>query len=400
MRFSSNISQQKNGHPCFLYVKETHLGNVRVVISDAKLIKDNGTAGAIDPADEFVPEVRSYTDIYPFGHPLPSRQFNSNSYRYGVVNGQEKDDEIAGSGNLYNAEFWEYDTRTARRWNIDPVFKEWESRYATFGGNPIICVDILGNDIGLVTSSTHKGKDKDKSAEESVNSFVQTFKEIFKGKVDVTTGAPKNDFGNETLITAITVKEGEKLNEQEQAAFDFYNGLITSENTTWVALEGCGAAGTDKGQFFAIRNDVENTEQNNNWWGKCGFNSKAEMVFNMQLISSLKNTGEASYTPGSIISLAFSLQKKDLASFRNMTGKSVEKVGYAPFNVGMFHNYASTIIKHTDGDVIKFQVNLTKSVRQSFPGYATYNWRWVQVDKEESELKVDKVGHDKAKAGK
>jgi len=28
------------------------------------------------------------------------------------------------------AEFWEYDPRIGRRWNINPVGKEWESPYA------------------------------------------------------------------------------------------------------------------------------------------------------------------------------------------------------------------------------------------------------------------------------
>jgi hypothetical protein len=44
------------------------------------------------------------------------RSFAGAAYRYGF-NGQEKDDEVCGSGNLNTAEFWEYDTRLGRRWN-------------------------------------------------------------------------------------------------------------------------------------------------------------------------------------------------------------------------------------------------------------------------------------------
>jgi hypothetical protein len=40
-------------------------------------------------------------------------------YRFGF-NGQEKVNEIAGVGNHNTAEFWEYDTRLGRRWNLDP----------------------------------------------------------------------------------------------------------------------------------------------------------------------------------------------------------------------------------------------------------------------------------------
>ena len=48
------------------------------------------------------------------------------NYRFGF-NGQEKDDEIFGStGTSYTAEFWQYDARIGRRWNVDPVDKPWE----------------------------------------------------------------------------------------------------------------------------------------------------------------------------------------------------------------------------------------------------------------------------------
>jgi hypothetical protein len=66
-------------------------------------------------------------------------------YRFGF-NGQMKDDEVAGVGNHNTAMFWEYDTRTGRRWNRDPVTHPDESSYSTFGGNPIRNSDINGDD--------------------------------------------------------------------------------------------------------------------------------------------------------------------------------------------------------------------------------------------------------------
>ncbi len=62
-------------------------------------------------------------------------------YRFSL-NGQEKDDEIYGKGNATSAEFWEYDGRLGRRWNVDPIFKAYESPYACFGNNPIWIVDF------------------------------------------------------------------------------------------------------------------------------------------------------------------------------------------------------------------------------------------------------------------
>jgi hypothetical protein len=64
-------------------------------------------------------------------------------------------------GNHNTALFWEYDTRLGRRWNIDPVKKEWESPYATFSSNPIWYSDILGNT--SVTSSPSSGSSSSSS---------------------------------------------------------------------------------------------------------------------------------------------------------------------------------------------------------------------------------------------
>lgn len=77
----------------------------------------------------------------------------SEGYRYGF-NGQEKDDEVAGKGNSYTAEFWQYDSRLGRRWNIDPVVKEFESPYATFANNPVSFRDPNGAD---TASNASKG---------------------------------------------------------------------------------------------------------------------------------------------------------------------------------------------------------------------------------------------------
>jgi hypothetical protein len=63
--------------------------------------------------------IHSAQDYLSFGALMQRRRFESEGYRYGF-NGQEKSDEIKGSGNSYTAEFWEYDPRLGRRWNMDP----------------------------------------------------------------------------------------------------------------------------------------------------------------------------------------------------------------------------------------------------------------------------------------
>ncbi len=77
---------------------------------------------------------------------MPGRQYSATTaYRYGF-NGQEKSTEIDPNGSSYTAEFWQYDARIVRRWNVDPVFKEYESPYAAFANNPIWITDVNGAD--------------------------------------------------------------------------------------------------------------------------------------------------------------------------------------------------------------------------------------------------------------
>jgi hypothetical protein len=58
------------------------------------------------------------------------------------MNGQEKDLEIFEGA--MTAEFWEYDTRLGRRWNLDPITYPWQSSYATFNNNPVYFSDPSG----------------------------------------------------------------------------------------------------------------------------------------------------------------------------------------------------------------------------------------------------------------
>jgi len=68
---------------------------------------------------------------------------DSNGYRFGF-NGMEKDDEIFKGA--YSAEYWEYDSRIGRRWNVDPLTAKypWQSPYACFNNNPLQFSDPNG----------------------------------------------------------------------------------------------------------------------------------------------------------------------------------------------------------------------------------------------------------------
>ena len=62
-------------------------------------------------------------------------------------NNQEHDDEIAGDGNSMTAEFWQYDARLGRRWNLDPITETDISHYACFANSPIYHYDLNGDKI-------------------------------------------------------------------------------------------------------------------------------------------------------------------------------------------------------------------------------------------------------------
>jgi len=149
------------------YKLSNHLGNVLSVISDNKLGIDN--VGGDFIADYYEPLVISESDYYPFGMAMKERSFSNEEYRFGF-NTQEKSTEIGED--TYTAEFWQYDSRTARRWNVDPVVKPHESSYAAFGNNPIWFVDINGAD-STTYITNDAGEEYDKEALEATAENAQ-----------------------------------------------------------------------------------------------------------------------------------------------------------------------------------------------------------------------------------
>ena len=127
-----------------------YLSSVRTAIIDATNLQSATYLSEGDPtALESIPA--SAVDYYPYGMPMHGRFVqDSGSYRYGF-NGQEKVDEILGDGNHNTAPFWEYDTRTGQRWNLDPVTVYSRSNYSTFGSNPTLYTDHKGDKIQSMT---------------------------------------------------------------------------------------------------------------------------------------------------------------------------------------------------------------------------------------------------------
>lgn len=84
---------------------------------------------------------------------MPERNGSPQLYRYSL-NGQEREHEITGTPSHSSTEYWMYDSRIGRRWEMDPVLKTSESLYATFSNNP-----ITNNDRNGLTATKYQDKD-------------------------------------------------------------------------------------------------------------------------------------------------------------------------------------------------------------------------------------------------
>jgi hypothetical protein len=134
-------------HNNFVYAAQFPIDIKRLCLNGEQEVF-NGTFYSITDGITPMPISKKYTtrgDYAVFGMQMPGRTFNSQESRFGF-NGMEKDDEIAGNGNTYTAENWEYDARTGIRWNVDPMAHTtpWYSPYSTFGDNPILNIDKEG----------------------------------------------------------------------------------------------------------------------------------------------------------------------------------------------------------------------------------------------------------------
>jgi RHS repeat-associated protein len=114
-------------------------------------------------------------NLYPFGAPMPGRQFNSSSYRYSYM-GKEKDDEVKGNGNSYDFGARIYDPRIGRWLSVDPLAKQapgW-SPYRAFFDNPNYWGDLDGKIEWPLAGTSAKNKRDLNSGESTANVVLRT----------------------------------------------------------------------------------------------------------------------------------------------------------------------------------------------------------------------------------
>lgn len=113
------------------YEFTNHLGNVLSTSSDRKSVLESNEGRA-----EYISQVLSQQDYYPFGMVMPGRSYAADVYRYGFQ-GQEEDDELWGGAVSYK--YRVEDPRLGRFFSVDPLAADypWNSVYA-FSENKVI----------------------------------------------------------------------------------------------------------------------------------------------------------------------------------------------------------------------------------------------------------------------
>lgn len=191
--YSEGITGTTTGNYTYYVIPKTNRGNIFLGVSNGGggyfeceigSVTVEHIVAAFQPLYSSV--LNNVTDYYAFGSIMPGRNYNSPNYRYGF-NGQEKDDEVYGSGNLNTAEFWGYDTRLGRRWNMDPEPFDFMSEYSCFANNPIMFPDPLGNRVrygGEKASKEDRRRIKDQVKERRQNdlAFDKEFRSNKKDK--------------------------------------------------------------------------------------------------------------------------------------------------------------------------------------------------------------------------
>jgi len=130
------------------------LGNVRVVVSDARVpIRWSGVVVG------YRAEVVSVGDYYSFGAEIRARSYEIASvYRYGYQ-AQERDDEIYGRGASYYYKYRQQDARLGRFWSVDPLSGKYPyySPYSFSGNRLVDAVEWEGLEVILVNGYNARG---------------------------------------------------------------------------------------------------------------------------------------------------------------------------------------------------------------------------------------------------
>jgi hypothetical protein len=206
----------------------------------------------------------------PFGSLLPGRNYNSSSYNFGF-GGQLKDDEVFGvTGTSYTAEFWQYDPRVGRRWNLDPLSPKFPAMapYAGFNDNPLLYKDPGGNEAVNTNDGGDGGDDVDPAGYYAANKSPRTaafflrhpvagpaIGEVQKGSVNISTVATR--FAASTgALQENDMHEGSEVNAFRHT---LWQGMITQQFGDGIAAQAGNAHEENPRALYGLTNPVSST---------------------------------------------------------------------------------------------------------------------------------------------
>lgn len=155
---------------------------------------------------------------------MPGRKYTqgASTYRYSI-NGQEKESEL--NENITSAEFWMYDSRLGRRWNIDPINAGGTSGYSVFGNNPLFYTDPNGLD---TVSSQNKANVGDVLKHRNGKS------NFFWNKVKNGNGVESYEGGGESAqLQEVVVRTKGKKRSLANSAFSWANDAVSANSKEW-----------------------------------------------------------------------------------------------------------------------------------------------------------------------
>jgi RHS repeat-associated protein len=187
-------------------------------------------------------------DYYPFGMPMPGRNFSANEYRYGF-NGKEKDDEIKDVGVSYDYGMRMYDSRLGRFLSVDPISSRYPmlSSYQFASNNPIRGIDLDGYEFKNALKKFLEDQFEpylQEASEEVVKALVQVVVSEIQTKVEKT---------KDEIVAAVESKTGKKLDLSDVSlqSIDLSGGVNVSFGVGTANFNiGFSGAINDEGDFL------------------------------------------------------------------------------------------------------------------------------------------------------